>query len=267
MDAEPTGPWDLERLLTDPACDGPGGLAAVLRAAVAPASEAELTGEAAVLAAFTDMGPGISRSPFRDKARRIPMLSTLLASKLAATAAAGGLAIAGTAAAAYTGSLPVGLQSVAHQTIGAPAATPSGDTTSTPESDPTDTAEPTDTADPTTTADPTSTATPVGPDATGPAAFGLCTAYTHGGLATSSVAYSALVKAAGDASKIGAYCATVSHPTGSSTSHPTAPVSHPTGSPTTHPTPPVSHPTGSPTTHPTPPVSHPTGSPTSRPRH
>lgn len=207
------------------------------------------------------------------------MLSTLLASKLAATAAAGGLAIAGTAAAAYTGSLPVGLQNLAHHTIGAPASTPSGDPTSTPESDPTtsadptDTPEPTDTADPTGTSDPSSTATPVGPDATGPAAFGLCTAYTHGGLATSSVAYKSLVKAAGTAGGIGAYCATVSHP-GSPTSHPTshrngAPTSHPTGSPTSHPTgSPTSHPTGAPTSHPTgAPVSHPTGSPTSHPTH
>jgi len=70
----------------------------------------------------------------------------------------------------------------------------------------------------------------VGPDATGPAAFGLCTAHQHGGLAPTSGAYRSLAKAAVGASGIGAYCASVTHPGHATTGHPTgAPTSHPTG--------------------------------------
>jgi len=61
-------------------------------------------------------------------------------------------------------------------------------------------------------------ATPVGPDATGPAAYGLCTAFTKGGLATSSVAYQSLSAAAGGNGSIGSYCETVAAP-GESASH------------------------------------------------
>ncbi|HEU0205647.1 MAG TPA: hypothetical protein VFQ74_03010, partial [Pseudolysinimonas sp.] len=55
---------------------------------------------------------------------------------------------------------------------------------------------------------PSSSASPVGPDATGPAAFGLCTAYTAGGLSTHSIAYGALL-AASTNGDVSAYCATV----------------------------------------------------------
>lgn len=48
-----------------------------------------------------------------------------------------------------------------------------------------------------------------GPDATGPSAFGLCTAYTAGGLNSSSVAYSSLLTAAETAGTIADYCAPV----------------------------------------------------------
>lgn len=162
------------------------------------------------------------------------MLSTVLAGKAVAAAAAGGLAIAGTAAAAYTGSLPDSLQDLAHATIGAPAAK-HATTPTTPE-----------TPAPSATGRP-ATATPVGPDASGSAAFGLCTAWGKGGLATKSVAYDSLVKAAGGADKIKAYCATVAHP-GKAESHPTGePTSHPTGAPETHPTGEPTHPTGEPT--------------------
>jgi len=129
---------------------------------------------------------------------------------------------AATGAAAYTGSLPGPIQRAAHSTIGAPTGT--------------------------------STTHGVGPDATGPAAFGLCNAWTHGGLATTSVAYRNLATAAGGADGIQAYCATIVKPGGGSTEDSGSPTSHPGhGSPTSHPGhgSPTSHPGhGSPTSHP-----------------
>jgi hypothetical protein len=68
-------------------------------------------------------------------------------------------------------------------------------------------------------------------------AFGFCTAFTHGGLAPQSRAYTSLVKAAGGATHIRSYCAGIAHPGnpgGTSTSPPTA--SHPAATPTPHPT-------------------------------
>lgn len=179
------------------------------------------------------------------------MLSTLLAGKVVAAAAAGGIAIAGTAAAAYTGNLPDALQDVAHQTIGAPAADDAADRSEAPATTPT--GRP-------------STAAPVGPDASGDAAYGLCTAWDKGGLATKSVAYEALVKAAGDASKIEAYCKTVERPgdapTGHATGAPTTPAAKPTARPTQAPeSKPTTHATGAPADAPTPtaPGAKPTG--------
>lgn len=47
-----------------------------------------------------------------------------------------------------------------------------------------------------------------GPDATGPAAFGLCTAYTAGGLHSTSTAYAAL-RSAAQSGDIASYCAPI----------------------------------------------------------
>lgn len=155
------------------------------------------------------------------------MLSSLLSAKAAAAAVAA-VTLAGAAGAAYAGDLPSSLQQIAHKTIGAPAAQHSAPAS-----------------------------TPVGPNAAGPAAFGLCTAYQHaskhGTAAQKSVAFRNLATAAGGASKISAYCATVQHP-GSAASHPTGkPSAHPTGQSTSHPSGgPTSHPTGRPTAVPTP---------------
>ena len=52
----------------------------------------------------------------------------------------------------------------------------------------------------------------MGPDASGPAAFGLCNAFTNGGLGTTSTAYAALVQAARGEDGVGAYCTTVAAP-------------------------------------------------------
>ena len=243
----------VDRLLAgDPTAGGSAALTALLAAATAPGTPGELAGEEAVLEAFHAAGSGVSSSPTPSRARRLPLLSTLLASKVVAAAAAGGIAIAGTAAAAYTGNLPDALQDVAHQTIGAPAATdnPSADRPEAPAETPT--GRP-------------ATATPVGPDASGHAAFGLCTAWDKGGVAKTSVAYDALVKAAGGEDKIKAYCATVAHP-GKSADHPTGAPTTPAARPTTHPTEApesesTTHATGAPADVPTPtaPAAKPTG--------
>lgn len=75
---------------------------------------------------------------------------------------------------------------------------------------PTATPSATPTADPTATADPSPSASNAqGPDATGPAAFGLCTAFTAGGLNDSSVAYAALLSASSSAGSIADYCAPI----------------------------------------------------------
>lgn len=230
-------PWTVARLMAgDTTAGGSPALAALLAAATAPGTPGELAGEEAVIAAFHAAGSGISHSPTPTRARRLPLLSTLLASKVVAAAAAGGIAVAGTAAAAYTGNLPDALQDVAHQTIGAPAT--AGDAAD----DRPEAPEATPTGRP-------ATATPVGPDASGAAAHGLCTAWDKGGLATTSVAYEALVKAAGDASKIEAYCAKVEHPGQAPTDHATGAPTTPAGKPTARPTQAETHPTSAPTTH------------------
>ncbi|TQL61419.1 hypothetical protein [Oryzihumus leptocrescens] len=230
MDGQPGDLWLLDRLLAGEAVAASPALTALLASAASPGSPQELAGEAAAVAAFVKVGAGVSSARTRTRARRIPMFTTLLASKLAVATAAGGIAVAGTAAAAYTGFLPDGQQDLAHHSTAAPHPSSSvGSPQDRPASTPTHRA--------------TSTGT-VGPDATGPAAFGLCTAHQHGGLAPTSVAYRSLAKAAGGTSRIGAYCASVTHPGHATTGHPSgAPAGHPTGDPT-------SRSTGAPTGHP-----------------
>lgn len=257
----PIDPWTLEGLLADqrPSVDasapGTSALADLVSAARLPAHDSELVGEDAALAAFVAARDGVSSTHTRH--RRKSVLSTLIGSKLALAAAAGAVTLGGVSAAAFTGSLPDAAQSLAHDVIGAPAAgdtdaADSTDVAETPDQDATKTATQTATA----TDEPTSSpsATPVGPNATGPAAFGLCTAYAAQMRAghtpdASSPAWRNLAAAAGGADNVATYCGTVTapgkstaHPTGSPTSNPgsthkptKAPATHPTGSPTTHP--------------------------------
>ena len=90
----------------------------------------------------------------------------------------------------------------------------------------------------------------MGPDATGPAAFGLCNAWSHhqanaakpgekadekaGEKPDDSVAFRNLAKAAGGETKIGAYCAKVPHPGNGqgNKDKDKAKKPHPTGKPT-----------------------------------
>ncbi|MCU1506078.1 MAG: hypothetical protein QOG18_2582 [Microbacteriaceae bacterium] len=152
---------------------------------------------------------------------------TLTAGKIAFGVLVAGVAVGGGAGVAASANLlPAAAQQAAHNIIGAPApkthvavtatasATATADATATPTGSPTAAAK----------------STPVGPDATGPAAFGLCTAFAHG-LNVSSTAYASLVSAANGASNIATYCATI-HTPGLSATHPQHTVTVPSASAT-----------------------------------
>jgi hypothetical protein len=159
--------------------------------------------------------------------------------KLAMTLlAAGALAVGGTGVAAMADSLQDSPVAVAETE--SPSPTPTETETESPEPTPTETEtespEPTPTETETEDPEPTPTETetedpepaptetedpdesptsaPVGPDVTGPAAAGLCNAFTNGGLNSTSTAYSVLLQAAG-AEGIDGYCATIPAPAGS----------------------------------------------------
>jgi hypothetical protein len=234
-------------LVTDEACAGLQPAAALLAALNAAPQDSELAGHARALAEFRRR----SRMPVharRSARRRRRLLTSLLTAKAAAAAAVAATALGGVAAAAYTGTLPAPAQQFAHGMIGAPSPQPShrpgtpqpSHRPGTPQATPARTDA-------------------VGPEATGPAAFGLCTAYAHakahGTASQKAVAFRNLAAAAGGAAKVAAYCTAVPHPGNSQPSQPASATTHPAG----HPGP---HPTGKPSSHPTP---HPGGRPSSAP--
>jgi hypothetical protein len=154
------------------------------------------------------------------------ILSTLLTAKTAAAVLGAGALVVGGTAAAYAGVLPSSLQSVAHAVVGAPAgqndqgdddATESPKTSESPEA--TESPKADDTAGSTESPDPSTSPSAQGPDATGPAAKGLCTAHSHGGLPDHSTAGKALIAAAGT-STVDDYCATVLNPSATPTTSP-----------------------------------------------
>lgn len=133
--------------------------------------------------------------------------TALIGSKIAMGALAiGAVAVGGTAAVSYASTLPESSQQVTTSVTSTPTATQT-DATDVTE---VESAPSTDAPDSTPTSDPTAKA--IGPDATGPAAFGLCTAFTHGGLATTSTASASLVTAAAGADNLTTYCDTVVTP-------------------------------------------------------
>lgn len=101
------------------------------------------------------------------------------------------VAVGGGSAAAAAAAFPHGLPSDAPS---APTASPTDDSTEAPE--------------PTSDATPSPSATK-GPDASGPAAFGLCTAFAAGGLNSHSIAYAALQSASTSVGSIADYCAPI----------------------------------------------------------
>jgi hypothetical protein len=179
----------LEALLSGSPEDAPAGLrpvAEVLAALQAPPDPGEFAGWNRALTTFRQTPPEVSPRP-RSRGRR---LGTRLAAVAAAAAVA---AFGGGIAAAYTGHLPVSLQRIAHDTIAAPAPGASPGRPATP-----------------TAGDPT------GPDVTGSAAHGLCTAYAqakaHGNASQRSEAFRKLVEAAGGEDKVAVYCGSVPNP-------------------------------------------------------
>jgi hypothetical protein len=213
---------------------------AALRAA--PASD-EAAGKAAALVEFRQR-VGVSPQPIRSRRWRPILLSSLLTAKAAAAAAVAVVGLGGVATAAFAGALPSSAQQFAHDTIGAPSphASSNAHARNSPNAG--------------------HSGTPVGPNASGPAAFGLCTAYAHatqhGTAAQKAVAFRNLEKAAGGAANVTSFCALVAHPGASATPQTGKATSHPTSKPTTsHPTgKATSHPTGEPSPHPTGPPSH-----------
>jgi len=230
-------------LPTDEAVAGLRPATALLAALNAAPEDGELAGHARALAEFRHRGgmPAHSRLPGNRRPRLITSLLTAKAAAAAVTVAA----LGGTATAAYTGALPAPAQRLAHNSIGAPSPKPSH-SPATPQATPTRPAA-------------------AGPDATGPAASGLCTAYAHakahGTASQNAVAFRNLAAAAGGAANIAAFCLAVPHP--GSTQAP-AP-SHPSGKPTSHPVgKPTSHPAGKPSLLP---ASHADGRSSAAPAH
>ena len=198
-------------LVTDEACAGLQPAAALLAALNAAPQDGELAGHARALAEFRRRGGRPVHA--RRSARRRRRLLTSLTAKAAVAAATAAAVLGGVAAAAYTGTLPAPAQQFAHGVIGAPSPQPShrpgtprpSHRPGTPQATPARTGA-------------------VGPDATGPAASGLCTAYAHakahGQASQKAVAFRNLAAAAGGAAKIAAYCTAVPHPGSSQSSQP-----------------------------------------------
>jgi hypothetical protein len=206
-------------------------IAKVVGALRGPATPEELRDEARYLEVFDAVGPAPGRVvELADADRRRPLRTVRISSKVAAAVAA--ILVAGVgAAAAYTGNLPRGLQSSAHHLLGVqapPRTTPStGPATTGPGAGATSTT-PGPSATPGRSLSLTagaSSATPTGPAGstaslrpTPADVAGLCSAWSKGGLATTSTSYRRLALAAGGSAHVASYCAGVlaSTPTGSS---------------------------------------------------
>ena len=164
-------------------------VAEVIMALQAPPDRREVAGWGEALTVYRETA-GRPGTPGRPRSRRPRSIASLLSIRVAAAAGATAVAVfGGGVAAAYTGSLPASLQKFAHAAFAAPSVHEG-------------------TAGPT----PTSTGHGVGPSANGSAAYGLCNAYQHAHASQRAVAFRNLVKAAGGAGQVAAYCASVPHP-------------------------------------------------------
>ncbi|MEV6919810.1 hypothetical protein AB0M83_32960 [Amycolatopsis sp. NPDC051106] len=243
-----------EQVLRGARVDAPDALTGLLAAAAAPPRDGELGGERAAVTAFREAARHAHarrpRSPSMIKSRWAKLLTAKVAAAVGAVFVLGGVATA-----AVTGALPL--------PAGGSAPAPS---TSRPAPS---AAVPPATPATTWTRDESG---PAHPPAPSPSLVGLCHAYRAGdkaehGKALESPAFTALVTAAGDKSKVDGYCESLveASPPPHATGSPAAPPSagrpdngkdHPAG-------PPDSHPAGPPDTRPTgPPATHPTGRPT-----
>jgi len=163
-------------------------VADAMNALTSPPERSELAGYAKAMTAYG--------STFaQPRSRRVAMIPSATGLRALASAAGAAVALGGVATIVFAS----GAMGPAHPTPVAPVAT----------SATTDAAKP--------TPKPDKTGTPVGPDASGPAAFGLCNAWTHHQAQDkdkpgSSVAFRNLAEAAGGEAKIAAYCAKIPHP-------------------------------------------------------
>ncbi|MGW3960920.1 hypothetical protein ACWED2_13965 [Amycolatopsis sp. NPDC005003] len=237
-----------EQLLRGAPADTPDALAGLLAAAAAPPRDGELGGEPAAVTAFLEAArhtsPQLPRSPSMIKT----MWAKLLTVKVAAAAAAV-FTVGGVAAAAATGALPF-------QAGDAPSPAPAA---SSHAQAPTGT-----TAEATATHGPDGTR-PADQPSPSPSLAGLCQAYSAGdkaehGKALESPAFTALITAAGDKTKVDAYCDTLTKAEATKPAHPTGAPADPGNSENGKDHPTAAHPTG-------PPGTHPSGPPTTRPTH
>ena len=169
-------------------------LAPLLRALSQDPSPAELRGFEDALASFRSAVP--ARRPAPHTIWRIPMLASLAGTRLVSSLAGIAVAAGATAVVISAG----GLTSAPHQPVHPSVGGPGAQTTTAP----------------VVTPKPSETGEAVGPDAKGPAAFGLCNAWSrhqaNGAKPTGSVAFRNLATAAGGEGKIATYCATIAHP-------------------------------------------------------
>jgi hypothetical protein len=220
----------------------PGGppqlrpLAETLAELAGQPAEDELDGEAGTLTAFRDHFGATGPGQHAGRGHRPRLYARPLA--LRATAAVATiLGLGSLATVAYAGMLPTGLQQLAHDVIGAPAAG----------------------------ARPATKPSRAIPATTGQPGYGLCTAWAqakaHGTRRQQAVAFDRLAAAAGSAANVTAYCTAAARTaTPLSSRPPPAPTPpHRSGKPTGLPTP---HGSGKPTGLPTP---HGSGKPTALP--
>ncbi|MHB1583047.1 MAG: hypothetical protein ACYCU7_04800 [Acidimicrobiales bacterium] len=225
------------------AADAPPGFqdaARLVHAARGPATAGELVGQDDVVATLAAAVVGDAGASGSTHERRRPMLTKLLTAKMAAAAAAA--ILGGGAAAAATGSLPTSLQSSVSEGLSSVGI-------SVPNPDAHATGHAANTASGTaglqgTGATKTAPGTPptqaVGPSATGPALYGLCTAYAASGgspAGNHAVAFRNLSAAAAAKSEtVAQYCTGVTPPSampgGTGASHAPATAGPPSGSAT-----------------------------------
>jgi len=224
-------PWLLDRVLSGEAGAPWAAVADLFAAASGPAEADELAGERESVASFVAARPAAPRPSGRlgtaHGARRVAVVSTLMAGKFAAVTVAGvvTLGAGGMAAAAYSGLLPAPLQDVAHRTIGAPlpnrndlrpapAATPSASATT-----------------PAATRRHTTARTSGSSTTSARSVAELCTSWRQQQLPTTGSGYARLTKAAHGTS-LDVFCA----PQAAATTDPTSvPTTTPTGEPTSSP--------------------------------
>ena len=240
------GPWDTDRLegilagVVAAETENEMGLDRLLDELRAPGTQNELRGAEAATAAFLrerESVLGVAAPVAKEKAALglvpvakekaavallpvakekavvVPLSSRrrrpVLVAGVAAASVTAAVLFAGTAAAAFTGSLPSSLQSVAHTLVGAPA--PDADSDADTGTAVADGSHGTDAAPSSTR--PTPSASDRGPSAgpSAPALAGLCQAFAgraSGDPATGSTAYAALAAAAAKAGlSVDAYCA------------------------------------------------------------